>query len=190
MAKKEYVQPTHTFKVAGKIESEPAKVHKLFTAEWIEKVFRLKRLHPDWGTFQHEYGQYIPRVAYTQDSIDGGDLSRTVQAMGKTAPVLDGWGVHELTVLGREAWKQRARIVQVQLIVGEVTASHKQVSTPMMPKAQGTEVVMEHIGLAIYSMLWRVEFGSWNKRVAKWKEEWLPEGIHGARTGHGCMSSA
>ena len=60
----------------------------------------------------------------------------------------------------------------------------------MMPKVKATEVVMEHRGLAIYSILCRIESGSWYKRLAKWQEEWLPEGIHGARTGHECLSSA
>ena len=95
-AKKEYVQPTHTVKFAGEITLEPAKVHKLFTDEWAEQVFRLKRLQPSWETFQDEYNEFIPKVPYTHGDVDGDDLYRTVQAMGKTVPGLDGWRIHEL----------------------------------------------------------------------------------------------
>ena len=184
------MQPTHAVQINGEITSEPARVHKLFIDEWAEKVFRLKRLQPDWDKFQQEYGDFIPNMPYTYGDIDGDDLYRTVQSMGKTVPGLDGWRIHELKLLGKKAWVQRARIVQVQLKVGKVPASYKQVSTPMMPKNKGTEIVMEHRGLAIYSIRWRAESGSWYKRLAKWQEEWLPEGIHGARAGHECLSSA
>ena len=158
--------------------------------EWTTKVFNLQRQTPEWSTFQEKYKEYIPKVPYTHGTIDGEDLFRSVQRMGKTVPGLDGWRIHELKALGLEAWHQRARIVEIQLQVGKVPASYKQVSTPMMPKAKGTEVIMEHRGLAIFSILWRVESGAWYRRLAQWQEEWLPEGIHGARTGHECLSSA
>ena len=105
-------------------------------------------------------------------------------------PGLDGWRIHELKPLGLEAWQQRARIVEVQLTVGKAPASYKQVSTPMMPNTKGTETIMDHRGLVMFSMLWRGESGSWYRRLAQWQEEWLPEGIHGARSGHACLSSA
>ena len=72
------------------------------------------------GKFQKEYGRYIPRVPYTHGTINGEDLYKAVQRMGKTVPGLDGWRVHELKMLGPEAWKQGARIVEVQLTVGKV----------------------------------------------------------------------
>ena len=117
-------------------------------------------------------------------------MYKIVQRMGKTVPGLDGWRIHELKLLGREAWKQRARIVEVQLTVGKVPANCKQASTPMMAKSKGTEIIMDHRGLAIFSILWRMESGAWYQRLAKWQEEWLPDGIHGARAGHECLSSA
>ena len=189
-AKKEYAQPTHTIKTKEGINSDPNQMHKAFTEEWAKKVLRLQRQKPDWKKFQEEYGEYIPQVPYTHGTINGEDMYKTVQQIGKTVPGLDGWRIHELKALGVEAWQQRARIVEVQLKTGRVPASYKQVSTPMMPKAKGTEVIMEHRGLAIFSILWRVESGAWYRRLAQWQEEWLPEGIHGARSGHECLSSA
>lgn len=129
-------------------------------------------------------------MPYTQGKINGEDMFKTVQSMGRKVPGLDGWRIHELKLLGLEAWAQRARMVEVQLTVRKAPASYKQVSTPMMPKAKGTETIMDHRGPAIFSILWRVESGGWYRRQAKWQEEWLPEGIHGARSGHGCLSSA
>ena len=90
--------------------------------------------------------------------------------MGKTVPGLDGWRIQELKLLGIEAWRQRARIVAVQLIVGKVPASYKQLSTPMMPKSKGTEVTMDHMRLAIFSIFWRVESGTKYKKLAVWQE--------------------
>ena len=176
-AKKEYVQLTHTVKTKEGINSDPNQVHKAFMEEWTTNIFDLQRQKPEWSTFQEKYKEYIPKVPYTHGTIDGEDLFRSVQRMGKTVPGLDGWRIHELKV-------------EIQLQVGRVPASYKQVSTPMMPKAKGTEVIMEHRGLAIFSILWRVESGAWYRRLAQWQEEWLPEGIHGARTGHECLSSA
>ena len=49
---------------------------------------------------------------------------------------------------------------------------------------------MDHRGLAIFSILWRVEWGAWYRRLARWQERWLLDGIHGARSGHECLSSA
>ena len=49
---------------------------------------------------------------------------------------------------------------------------------------------MDHRGLAIFSILWRIESGAWYRRLVQWQEEWLPNGIHGARSGHECLSSA
>ena len=138
-SKKEYVQPTHTIATSEGITSDPQQVHHAFAKEWSEKVFRLQRQKPEWEKFQKEYGRYIPRVPYTQGTINGEDLYKSVQRMGKTVPGLDGWRIHELKLLGLEAWKQRARIVEVQLKVGKVPNSYKQVSTPMMPKIKGTE---------------------------------------------------
>ena len=60
----------------------------------------------------------------------------------------------------------------------------------MMPKVKGTEKNMEHRWLAIFSILWRIESGAWYRRLVYWQEEWLPDGIHGARSGHECLSSA
>ena len=71
------------------------------------------------GKIQKEYGRYIPRVPYTHGAIDGEDLFKAVQRMGEIVPGLDGWRVHELKLFGLEAWKQRARIVEVQLKVGK-----------------------------------------------------------------------
>ena len=158
-------------------------MHKAFNEEWAKKVFKLQRKKPEWKKFQEEYGEYIPKVPYAHGTINGEDMYKTVQKIGKTVPGLDGWRIHELKALGLEAWQQRARIVEVQLKTGKVPASYKQVSTPMMPKAKGTEVIMEHRGLAIFSILWRVESGAWYKRLAQWQEEWLPEGIHGGKIG-------
>ena len=158
------------------INSDPNQVHKTFTEEWDEKVFQLQREKQDWNRFQAEYGDYIPRVPYTHGTIDGNDLFKIVQQMGKTVPGLDGWRIHELKALGVEAWHQRARIVEIQLKEGKVPASYKQVSTPMMPKAKGTEIIMEHRGLAIFPILWRVESGAWYRRLTQWQEEWLPRG--------------
>ena len=61
--------------------------------------------------------------------------------------------IHELKLLGVEAWTQRARIVEVQLKVGKAPESYKQVSTLMMPKTKGNEKIMDHRGLAIFSIL-------------------------------------
>ena len=122
-------------------------VHQAFNKEWSEKVFRSQRQKPDWEEFQKEYGQYVPRVPYTQGHIKGEDMFKTVQKIRKTVPGLDGWRIHELKALGVEAWHQRARIVEIQLKVGKVPASYKQVSTPMMPKTKGTEKIMDHRGL-------------------------------------------
>ena len=105
-------------------------------------------------------------------------------------PGLDGWRIHELKALGLEAWTKRARIVEIQFKVGKAQESYKQVSMPMMPKTKGTEKIMDHRGLAIFSFLWRVEPGAWYRRLAQWQEDWLPEGIHGARSGHECLSSS
>ena len=159
-AKKEYVQPTHTIKTEEGMNSDPNKVHQAFKKEWAEKVFKLQREKPDWGKFQEEYGAYIPQVPDTHGTISGEEMHKTVQKIGKTVPGLDGWRIHELKALGVEAWQQRAKIVEVQLEVGKVPASYKQVSTPMMPKAKGTETIMEHRGLAIFSILWRIESGA------------------------------
>ena len=96
---------------------------------------------------QEEYGEYIPQVPYTHGTINGEDMYKTVQQIGKTVPGLDGWRIHELKALGLEAWQQRARIVEVQIQEGKVPSSYKQVSTPMMPKTKGTETIMDHRGL-------------------------------------------
>ena len=98
-------------KGASGVSSDPKQVHEAFTEEWSEKVFRLQRQKPDWKEFQKEYDQYVPRVPYTQGTINGEDMFKTVQGMGKTVPVLDGWRIHELKALGLEAWIHRARIV-------------------------------------------------------------------------------
>ena len=165
-------------------------MHKAFTEEWAEKVFKLERKKPDWEAFKSKYGQCVPKVPYTQGVINGEDMHKVVQKMSKTVPGLDGWRIHELKALGLQSWEQRARIVEVQFLVGKVPNSYKQVSTPMMPKVKGTEKIMEHRGLAIFSILWRIESGAWYRRLVQWQEEWLPEGIHGARSGHECLSSA
>jgi hypothetical protein len=138
-SKKEYVQPTHTIATEEGISSEPKKVHQAFKKEWEEKVFRLQREKPNWEKFKEKYGNFIPKVPYTYGIISGEDLHQSVQRMGKTVPGLDGWRIHELKLLGVEAWKQRARIVEVQFKTGKVPKSYKQVSTPMMPKTKGTE---------------------------------------------------
>ena len=142
------------------------------------------------GNIQKEYGRYIPRVPYTHGAINGEDLYKSVQRMGKTVPGLDGLRAHELKLLGLDAWKQRARIVEVQLTVGKVPNRYKQVSTPMIPTTKGTEQILDHRGLAIFSMLWRIESGARYRKLAQWQESWLPEGVHGARSGHECLSSA
>ena len=54
-AKKEYVQPTHTVKIDGVINSEPMQVQKAFAEEWSAKVFRLQRLKPEWQAFHATY---------------------------------------------------------------------------------------------------------------------------------------
>ena len=138
-SKKEYVQPTHKIATKDGISSEPKKVHQAFKKEWEDKVFRLQREKPNWERFKEKYGNFIPKVPYTYGIISGEDLHQSVQRMGKTVPGLDGWRIHELKLLGKDAWKQRARIVEVQFKTGKVPKSYKQVSTPMMPKTKGTE---------------------------------------------------
>ena len=81
--------------------------------------------------------------------------------MGKSTHGLDGWRVAELKVLGLAAWGQRARIIKVQLSAGRVPASFRQVTTPMLPKIRATEEIMEHRGLAVFSVLWRIESSAW-----------------------------
>lgn len=110
----------------------------------------MQRQKPEWKTFQEECGEYIPQVPYTHGTINGEDMFKTVQKMGKTVPGLDGWRIHELKALGLEAWQPRARIAEIKMQVGKVPSSYKQVSTPMMLKTKGTEVAMDHRGLAIF----------------------------------------
>ena len=148
-AKKEYVQPTHTVQTEDGVTSNPGEVHQAFAEEWSRKVFRLQRQKPDWEEFKKMYGQDIPQVPYRQGDIDGEDMLKVVQAMGKTVPGLDGWRIHELKALGLDAWTQRARIVKVQFQTGKVPASYKQVSTPMMPKTKGTDKLWT-IGAGIF----------------------------------------
>ena len=104
-------------------------------------------------------------VPYTQGCITGEEMLKVVQGMGKTVPGPDGWRIHELKLLGLTAWKQRARIVAVQMMEGKVPASYTQVSTPMMAKSRGTEVIMDHRGLSIFTILWRIESSAWYKRL-------------------------
>ena len=131
----------HTIATENGRSSDPKQVHQAFNKEWAEKVFKLQREKPDWEQIHKEYGNFIPKVPYTQGMIHGEGLFKSVQRMGKTVPGLDGWRIHELKLLGLEAWKQRARIVEVQFKVGKVPESYKQVSTPMMPKIKGTEQI-------------------------------------------------
>lgn len=152
-AKKEYVQPTHTIQVEGGVTSNPSEVHKAFAEEWPKKVFRLHMQKLEWEEFKKTYGQCIPQAPYKQGGINGEDLLKVVQGMGRTVPGLDGWRIHELKALGLDVWTQRARIVKVQLKTGKVLASYKQVNTPMMPKSKGTEKITDHRGLAIFSIL-------------------------------------
>ena len=117
------------------------------------------------------YSKYIPRAPYTEGKIEGENLHRTIQAMGRTVPGLNGSRIDEVKLLGKGAWNQRATIVEVQMKVGKVPASYKQVSTPMMPKSKGTEITMDHRGLAIYFILWRAESGAWYQKLSRWQEE-------------------
>ena len=82
-AKKEYVQPTHAIQTEEGINSDPNQVHQVFTKEWTNKVFRLQRQKPEWKTFQDNYGEYIPHVPYTHGTINGEDMFKTVQQIGK-----------------------------------------------------------------------------------------------------------
>lgn len=82
-AKKEYVQPTHTIATEEGVSSDPNQVHKMFTEKWSEKVFKLQRQKPSWDDFSKEYEDYVPEVPYTKGTINGEDLFRTVQKMGK-----------------------------------------------------------------------------------------------------------
>ena len=189
-AKKEYVQPTHTVMTEEGLTSEPQKVQKAFADAWSKRVFNLEREKPDWEKFEAAYGQYIPNVPYTQGCITGEEMLKVVQGMGKTVPGPDGWRIHELKLLGLAAWRQRSRIGAVQMMEGKVPASDTQVSTPMMAKSKGTEVIMDHRGLSIFTILWRIESSAWYRRLQSWQESWLPEGIHGGRAGHECLSSA
>ena len=90
------MQPTHTIATEDGISSDPKQVHQAFTEEWAEKVFRLQREKPDCEQFHKEYGKFIPKVPYTHGMINGEDLFKSVQRMGKTVPRLDGRRVHEL----------------------------------------------------------------------------------------------
>ena len=60
----------------------------------------------------------------------------------------------------------------------------------MMPPVKNTDVILEHKGLAIFSILCRVESGAWYAKLAYWQERWLPQGVHGARPSHECLNSA
>ena len=136
-AKKEYVQPTHTIKTEEGINSDPNQVHKAFTEECAKRCSKCKGKNQIGTISKKNTGSTYPKY-----------LTRTVQSTGRICFKLsnngkDGsrvWRIHELKALGVEAWQQRSRIVEIQLKEGKVPASYKQVSTPMMPKAKGTEV--------------------------------------------------
>ena len=55
--------------------------------------------------------------------------------------------------------------MEVQFDEGKVPESYEQVSTPMMAKSEGIELIMDHRGLAIFSMPWRIESGTWYQRL-------------------------
>lgn len=80
-----------------------------------------------------------------------------IAKMGKTTPGIDGWQVHELNMLGREAWDLRAKIIQKETEVGRVPSSFTHAGTPMLPKMKATEKPLEHRGLSIFSVLWRIK---------------------------------
>ena len=129
-------------------------------------------------------------MPYEEGIPEGEDLYATVQHMRNSTQGFDGWRVVELKLLGLAAWQQRARALKVQLETGKAPASYKQVTTPMLPKVKATEKIMEHRGLAVFSVLWRIESSIWYKKLSKWQDKWLPKGVHGARVGHECLNSA
>lgn len=110
--------------------------------------------------------------------------------MKLTVPGLDGWRVLELKQLPKAAWDERARVLEIGAETGEVPVSYTHVGTPMMAKVKHTDEAMQHRGLAIFSVLYRIESSAWYEKLKVWQDGWIHPNVHGARGGHETLSSA
>ena len=57
----------------------------------------------------------------------------------------------------------------------------------MLPKSS-KRGPLDHGGLAVFSVLWRIEGGAWWRRLQIWQEEWIHQDLHGARKGHDALT--
>ncbi len=58
----------------------------------------------------------------------------------------------------------------MQMKTKTVPESYRHIGTPMMPKVKNTTEVLEHRGLAIFSLLWRIESVAWYSKLEIWQE--------------------
>ena len=190
-AKKEWTPPTRTVKLEnGTLSSNPQDVQGEFVRQWAEKVFRTNRTKPSWNMFYEKFSEHIPKVEYTGGTPSGEDLYKTIRKMKLTVPGLDGWRVLELKQLPKAAWDERARVLEIGAETGKVPESYTHVGTPMMAKVKYTDEAMQHRGLAIFSVLYRIESSAWYEKLKAWQDGWIHPNVHGARGGHETLSSA
>ena len=55
----------------------------------------------------------------------------------------------------------------------------------MLPKVQGAKEALEHRGLTIFSVLWRIESAAWFSKLKAWQEQW----IHRESTEHALVTN-
>ncbi len=189
--KKEWTPPTRTItKPDGQTTSSPMEIQQAFVRIWAEKVFRKDRRKPNWTEFKAKFAEFVPFAQYDGGAPKGQDLYEAITGMGKTVPGLDGWRVKELQALPKEAWDERSTILEMQLRTGKVPESYVHIGTPMMAKVKYTDNALEHRGLAIFIVLWRVESSAWYAKLKLWQEKWIHPEVHGARGGHETLHSA
>ncbi len=129
----------------GQTVSSPIAIQQEFVRIWVAKVFKKDRCKPNWPEFKAEFAEFVPFAQYEGGAPHGQVHYYLVRNMGMTLLGLDGWRVKELQGHPKEAWQQRAIVLEVQLRTGGV------------PNVKYLYQALEHRGLAIFSVLWRAE---------------------------------
>ena len=133
------------------------------TKAWEPVYNRLKNQPPDWDRFEMEYGQYLPDAGGIDECIPrANDLhTKARKCTEDSAAGSDGWAPKELRRLPLQAWEQRKHLLDLMIDTGIMPQAYYDVHSAAIPKKEKGVKPLDFRLLAIYSALYRVEFGAW-----------------------------